>query len=347
MAPAVEVLSSATCIARLGASYAQPQQTALLAFYSSALGGITTDPVFMAVPIDDHFAHRGHAVFDTCNLTGDGRCYGLSFHLDRLLQSARQARIPAYAPKARLREIVLHTMAAAGRGRGAGVRFWMTAGRGDFAISPHDTKGPGFYVVVHAADDAARARAKREGVAEVIVRDVPLKPPVLATLKSSNYLVNALAAMRARDGGGALGIQLDARGNLAEASIGSVGVVDAAGLLRTPKLDIILRGTTLLRAHELWHGLPPAERRASGLTGFEFADVSPEDAARAVEVIGFGGAHVSAVVRLDGRAVGDGRPGRAFRALDRLLTRDMESGEFLDDVPYAAVAAEAAAQAKL
>ena len=40
-----------------------------LAFYSSRLGGITTDPALMVVPMDDHLVHRGHAVFDTTTMT--------------------------------------------------------------------------------------------------------------------------------------------------------------------------------------------------------------------------------------------------------------------------------------
>ena len=35
------------------------------AMYSSILGGITTDPAMMHIPLDDHMVHRGHGVFDT------------------------------------------------------------------------------------------------------------------------------------------------------------------------------------------------------------------------------------------------------------------------------------------
>lgn len=39
---------------------AVPQK--VLAFYSSVLGGMTTEKALMTVPIDDHMCHRGHAV---------------------------------------------------------------------------------------------------------------------------------------------------------------------------------------------------------------------------------------------------------------------------------------------
>lgn len=52
------------------------------AMYSSILGG--TDPALMALPLDDHMVHRGHAVFDTATLT-DGMLYQIDAHLDRLI----------------------------------------------------------------------------------------------------------------------------------------------------------------------------------------------------------------------------------------------------------------------
>ena len=35
-------------------------------------GCITTDPAAMVLPIDDHMVHRGHGVFDTAHLQGEG-----------------------------------------------------------------------------------------------------------------------------------------------------------------------------------------------------------------------------------------------------------------------------------
>lgn len=38
------------------------------AMYSSVVGGITTDPAAMVLPLDDHMVHRGHGVFDTATI---------------------------------------------------------------------------------------------------------------------------------------------------------------------------------------------------------------------------------------------------------------------------------------
>ena len=66
----------------------------------------------------------------------------------------------------------------------------------------------------------------------------------------------------------------------------------------------------------------------------------------AVEIISFGGGGVLPIVRLafasegDGnehpetRPVGNGKPGKLFEAIQKLVSEDYESSSFLDDVPY-------------
>lgn len=123
------VLHAHEAVRALGHSIPPKTRYNLLAFYSSVLGGIVTDPALMVLPIDEHMVHRGHAVFDTANVTAGGRVYGLEMHLDRLLRSAGLARIKPAFTKEELREIVLATVAAAQEREGIFVRFWMSAGK--------------------------------------------------------------------------------------------------------------------------------------------------------------------------------------------------------------------------
>ncbi|KAH9257328.1 hypothetical protein BASA81_004485 [Batrachochytrium salamandrivorans] len=300
----------------------QGRQT-VLSFYSSVLGGVTTERALFTVPMDDHMVHRGHAVFDTCSIKL-GKAYGLSKHLDRFLLSAQTCRIPPYASKQRLREIILATIARAGQRQSIYVRFWMSAGRGDFAVTPSSSQSE-FYCVVHTL--APSSGGESGGIKEVSV-SVPVKCAFLATSKTNNYLVNALAAMEAVERGGTLGLQCDSQGNVAECSIGSIGFVfrDEDEVVHTPKLDKILRSTTLLRAEELYIG--------SGR--FVYQDLPLAVVLeRAVEVIGFGGSNVSAIVELNGQVIGTGKPGKVFTKLRELLEHDFEfaGSEFLDDIP--------------
>jgi 4-amino-4-deoxychorismate lyase len=80
------------------------------AFYSSAFGGITTEPGLMCIPMDDHMVHRGHGVFDTA-IVSKGCVYQLNHHVRRLLRSAEAARIPLPFSAARMKRIILDTAA--------------------------------------------------------------------------------------------------------------------------------------------------------------------------------------------------------------------------------------------
>ena len=69
--------------------------------------------------------------------------YGLDFHLDRLLQSAKRTRIDEAGAwtKARLRDAVLATVAATQLRDNVFVRYWLSAGSGSFSVSPSSCVG--------------------------------------------------------------------------------------------------------------------------------------------------------------------------------------------------------------
>ncbi|KAL1514438.1 hypothetical protein AB1Y20_003537 [Prymnesium parvum] len=327
------VLRPSEALERLRSHIPPRTASSVFAFYSSALGGIVTDPSLATVPVDDHAFHRGHAVFDTCHVSA-GKAFNLSMHLDRLLSSARQARIlpaldeqlpPAFTKEA-LRQTVLQTIAATGRREGVYVRYWCSAGRGDFSISPARCEGPSFFCVAH--EDMHSAALPR-GLKAVTV-GVPLKPPLLATMKSNNYLLNALVAMEAEAAGANLGIQIDEEGNLAESSVSAIGIVDTHGVLRSPPADSILHSTSWRRAHALSSRL--VERGL--LSSSRVAPISASELRDATEVLSFGGGWVEPIVRLDGKAVGSGEAGPVFSALDELIRADFYNPELTDDVPY-------------
>jgi len=351
-----------------------------LAMYSSALGGIVTDPAVFAVPLDDHIVTRGHGVFDTCNIH-NGKAYGLEFHLDRLFKSAAQARIERLPSRDVIKEAILATLATAGERDGVFARFWLSAGRGDFAISSRGLAKNGavggeegaasFYAVgveqvcaaahclpaqpqppiatrdalalpfacVHAVHRNAGAKGlEGEGLHEATV-GVPLKNQLLATLKSTNYLINALTAMEAEDKGGTLGVQLDEGGFIVESSIASVAIVTPAGVLKSPSFDYALASTTVVRAFALAQSRLDADGPRLGLTKVVQEPVSLDEAYAASEMFLLGGGGVVPVISLDGRRIGAGRPGPTFRWLWKLLDDDLRNEEHTDPIPYELYAA--------
>ena len=66
----LQTLNDQDVIARLRALRTK-QPVKYVAFYSSQLGGIVTDPALMVIPFDDHMVHRGHGIFDTAGIFHD------------------------------------------------------------------------------------------------------------------------------------------------------------------------------------------------------------------------------------------------------------------------------------
>jgi len=301
------------------------------AMYSSALGGIVKDPVLMAVPIDDHLVHRGHGVFDTCNVK-KGKAYGLNFHLDRMFRSAKLARIEPKHTKEEYRDLVLATIAASGFRDNVFVRYWLSVGRGDFNVFPNGfpsrTAPSEFYCMVHRTDAAGAS----DETSEVLVEEteVPFKPIKLATMKSNNYMLNALTSMSALERGGNLGIGVNTEGYLTECAVKNVAVVTPDGVLKTPPFHNILHGTTLQRALDL-----EADFVDSGvIKRIEQVPVHQDELKTCQEIIIFGGGNMQAVVSLNGQPVGTGSKGPVFDAMASVIRGDMFNDEHLDEIPF-------------
>ena len=298
------------------------------AMYSSALGGIVTDPALMVLPLDDHMAHRGHSVFDTATLTG-GMLYQLDPHLDRLLRSAELARVPLPFPREELRQIILDT-AAASRQREGSVRYWLSAGPGGFGLGPAECVGSSFYVIVF--NQELYPASYYTGGMKVITSNIPIKPPLFARIKSTNYLPNVLVVLEAKDRSADNGIFIDQRGMVAESSNMNVAFVTKDRVFRHPVFDAILSGITIQRVLQF------AERlvQQGDLKEIRLADVSVNEGREAAEMMLIGSSiKIAPVVEWDGRPIGDGKPGPIAKMLLQLWEEDVRSAaDQLVRVPY-------------
>ena len=298
------------------------------AMYSSALGGIVTDPALMVLPLDDHMVHRGHSVFDTATLTG-GMLYQLDPHLDRLLRSAELARVPLPFPREELRQIILDT-AAASRQREGSVRYWLSAGPGGFGLGPAECVGSSFYVIVFN-QELYPASYYTDGM-KVITSNIPIKPPLFARIKSTNYLPNVLVVLEAKDRSADNGIFIDQRGMVAESSNMNVAFVTKDRVFRHPVFDAILSGITIQRVLQF------AERlvQQGDLKEIRLADVSVSEGREAAEMMLIGSSiKIAPVVEWDGRPIGDGKPGPIAKKLLQLWEEDVRSAaDQLVRVPY-------------
>ena len=148
--------------------------------------------------------------------------YQLDPHLDRLIRSATGARIVLPFPREHLRQIILDT-AAASHQRDASVRYWLSAGPGGYGLGPAECVGSSFYVIIFK-QEAYPESYYRDGI-KLITSQVPIKPPLFARIKSTNYLPNVLVLLEAKDRGADNGVFIDQRGMVAESSNMNVAFV--------------------------------------------------------------------------------------------------------------------------
>jgi len=322
----LQTLTAEEVVARLRALRSR-QPVKFWAFYSSQLGGIVTDPALMVVPFDDHMVHRGHGIFDTAAIEA-GKIYDLEAHLDRFIRSARTSKLQIPA-RDEMRDIIVRTTGASGRREGS-IRYWASAGPGSLGLTPAAGAEPGFFVMIFAGlayPDTWYTQGLR-----VMTTTYPIKPPLYAVTKSTNYLPNVLMQMEALERGLDNGVFVDEAGNVGESSNMNVAFVGADGILKHPKFDHILSGCTSLRLLEL----APALQTRNLIQGIQVCDIPVAEARAAHEMMLIGSSiKVAPVVEWDLRPVGDGKPGPVARALRDLLTDDMRSArDRLIEVPY-------------
>jgi 4-amino-4-deoxychorismate lyase len=323
----LRVLGAEDVVARFAALRAR-QPVNYFAFYSSQLGGIVTDPALMVLPFDDHMVHRGHGIFDTAGLV-NGKIYDLEAHLDRFLLSAERSKLRLPGTRQDMRDIIIKTTAVSGQREGS-IRYWLSSGPGSLELSPAAGAEPGFFVMVFAGLSYP-VRWLTEG-ARVMTTTYPIKAPIYAITKATNYLPNVLMQMEAKEAGFDNGVFIDAEGHVGESSNMNVAFVTADGVLAHPKFDHILAGCTSLRLLELATGL----RDQGLLKAIEVRNVPVAEARASREMLLIGSSvKVASIVSWDDQQIGDGRPGPVAKALLTLLDEDMRAtSDRLIDVPY-------------
>lgn len=142
---------------------------------------------------------------------------------------------------------------------------------------------------------------------QVVTSTVPIKPKMFATMKTTNYLPNALALREAEEKGAQAGIWLDEEGNVAEGNNLNVGFISEGELL-LPPFDSILPGCTARRLLKL---VPELVKKniIPGLKGVTLAKISLAEAKKSAEMMLLGSfVTVLPIVEWDGKPVGNGMP---------------------------------------
>jgi len=260
------------------------------------VGGRFMDPAEASVSIDDRGYQFGDGIYEVIRMH-NGVPFGMKEHLQRLAHSAAGIGLELDRGLAEIEALLLET----GRRTGYNdIQFYLSITRG---VLPRQHDMPSEPIppvtVIVARELKLRDPARyTQGVGAIIHPDLRWRR---ADIKSLNLLANILAKDAAVRRGCYEAILVDADGLINEASAHNVFAV-LGGVLRTPpKSRNILHGITRQFIIDWAPGLGIA---------VEEETFTPEELHRADEVFVTGTRDDAlAIVHIDGKPVGDGRPG--------------------------------------
>jgi branched-chain amino acid aminotransferase len=299
--------------------FQHPSQKTYYAFYSSVLGGITTDPAFMTVPLDDHLVHRGDGVFEALKCKSGG-VFLWGPHKERMMKSAMGLGLKV--PE-NLEEAVSSAVKASGQ-KDCIIRIFLSRGPGYFSTNPYDSIGEQLYVVITKWIQMAD-KYYLEG-ASIGRSLVPPKESWLAQIKTCNYLPNVMMKKEAVERKLDFTIGFDANGNITESGTENIVILTEKNILARPKYKQILKGTTMTRTLELAQALK-ADGAIKDVTEM---DLKEEDLLAAKEVMMIGTTlDVLPVTRYEGNKIANGQVGPVAKALLKMLHEDQVSGPLI------------------
>ncbi len=274
--------------------------------------GVITAAEDARVPVLDHGFLLGDSIYEVL-WWHRGVLVQEREHMERLIESGRRLYLELDTEPEALVQAIHETVAATGATSDddAYVRLIVTRGSGPLGLGFMDIERQSVVVIVAPANQPT-AEAWERGVRMTIV--ARRRNPTMALdpgAKTGNYLNNVLALHEARLAGADDGLMLNEDGHVTEATTANVYMVQD-GALVTPPLDAgILKGTTRTRILDLCatHGIEAYERV-----------IRPDDLERADELfVSSSVKGVLPVTSVDGRAIGDGRPGPLTRRLRSLF----------------------------
>jgi branched-chain amino acid aminotransferase len=260
------------------------------------------------------------SVFDHGLLYGDGafegiRAYNgvvfrLKEHIDRLYETCHSMLIDTQMTKKEMIAAVVKTLRANGL-RDCYIRLVVTRGEGDLGLDPRKCKGTPNIFIIADKITLYPPELYKNGLTIVTVPTVRNHPEAInPQLKSLNYLNNIFAKIEANNAGVPEAIMLDGSGYVAECTGDNIFMVKK-GLLKTP-LQGSLRGITSDCVMEL-------ARKKCRLTVQE-TFITRHELFNAEEVFLTGtAAELIPVVKIDGRAIGAGKPGPVTLKLLKLF----------------------------
>jgi branched-chain amino acid aminotransferase len=257
------------------------------------------------ISVFDHGLLYGDGVFEGIRAY-HGRVFKLKEHVDRLFYSAKAILLEIPMAPEKIASAVLESCRI-NKIRDGYIRLVVTRGIGTLGLNPRSCKNPSVIVIadkiqVYPPELYARGM---EIVTVPTVRN--LHSAVNPAVKSLNYLNNILAKIEANNAGVEEAVMLNASGFVAECTADNLFIVKNGELLTPPLYAGALYGITRQTVMEL--------ARQSGIKVSE-PNLTRYDLFCADECFLTGtGAEIMPVIKIDGRVIGNGKPGIITRQL--------------------------------
>jgi branched-chain amino acid aminotransferase len=259
------------------------------------------------------------SVFDHGLLYGDGTFEGirvynrlvfkLKEHVGRLYQTAHTLMIAIPLTKAQMMKAIVDTLKINNISDGY-IRVVVTRGEGDLGLDPKKCYGNPNVIIITDKITLYPEELYKKGMEIITVPTTRNHPEALnPRLKSLNYLNNIMAKIEAGISGYSEAIMLDHQGYVAECTGDNIFIVNE-GVLSTPSQGR-LKGITRDAVMEL---------AAKAMIKAQESLITRHEVFISDECFLTGtAAEIIPVVKVDGRVIGDGRPGEVTKKMLRLF----------------------------
>lgn len=257
------------------------------------------------VSVFDHGLLYGDGIFEGIRAY-NGRVFKLVEHIDRLYYSAKAIALNIPISKEEMIKATAETCKINNLSD-AYIRLVVTRGIGDLGLNPNNCTVPQI-IIIASSIKLYPEQYYTEGMSLITVPTTRNHHNAInPAIKSLNYLNNILAKIEAHNAGAEEAIMLNSQGYVAECTGDNIFIIKGNTLI-TPPLSAgalygITRGTVIDIAKEI--GMDIQE-----------PDLTRYDVYNADECFITGSAaELVPIVKVDGRQIGEGKPGSKFNQL--------------------------------
>jgi len=257
------------------------------------------------ISVFDHGLLYGDGIFEGIRAY-NGRVFRLKEHIDRLFYSAKAILLEIPISHAEMMKAVVDTCHK-NKLRDGYIRLIVTRGVGSLGLSPFRCERPSIVIIAGKIQLYPEEYYKNGLTLITVPTTRNLHSAVNPAIKSLNYLNNILAKIEAHNGGCEEAVMLNSEGYVAECTGDNIFILKGDQLLTPPLSAGALYGITrqVVMDMALKSGLKVSE---PNLTRYDLFNAD--------ECFLTGtGAELIPVVKIDGRIIGNGKPGSVTKKL--------------------------------